>query len=411
MKIERIESLLWFLRSWIARGVTIGLLDVVNRKSDYRYSFFFWRELHYFFWFFQNFIFLLDSIRLALESFCSSRHCVGSCNFSGTKKNQASGTSPRLQPHFNTTHFPHFLLHKKFLNDSNNHGFLYTRVILSLPVPNIMLTFTSFLPTRALLFDMDGLLINSEDKYSLVTNQILAKYNKPPLPWSIKAQMQGRPGPTSAQIFYKWAQLPVTPAEYQAEQFALQTQIFPTVGPLPGVEKLLEDLKTARTKGEGKEEKVHVALATSSHKATFDLKTGHLEELFTIFEPGKRVLGDDIRIPKGRGKPAPEIYLLALKVVNEHLAPGEKPITPAECLVFEDSVPGVESGRRAGMRVVWCPHPELKNEYKGREDQVLAGLTGEGEGDEHQVGKVGDGWADYYETLEGFPWAKYGIVV
>ncbi|MBE3049202.1 HAD-IA family hydrolase, partial [Candidatus Bathyarchaeota archaeon] len=34
------------------------------------------------------------------------------------------------------------------------------------------------------------------------------------------------------------------------------------------------------------------------------------------------------------------------------LAPGEKAVTPAECLVFEDSVTGVEAGRRAGMRVV-----------------------------------------------------------
>lgn len=48
---------------------------------------------------------------------------------------------------------------------------------------------------RACLFDMDGLLIDSEDLYTKVTNEILQKYGRPNLPWSIKAQLQGRPQP------------------------------------------------------------------------------------------------------------------------------------------------------------------------------------------------------------------------
>lgn len=42
---------------------------------------------------------------------------------------------------------------------------------------------------------MDGLLINSEDLYTICTNEILHEYGKPNLPWNIKAQLQGRPGP------------------------------------------------------------------------------------------------------------------------------------------------------------------------------------------------------------------------
>ena len=193
------------------------------------------------------------------------------------------------------------------------------------------------------------------------------------------------------------------------EQTELQREIFPTTKPLPGVEKLLGDLSQAQTE---KGDKVHIALATSSHAANFQLKTGHLEELFTVFEMHRRVLGDDVRIAEGRGKPAPDIYLLALKTVNESLGPGEKEILPEECLVFEDSVPGVEAGRRAGMRVAWVPHPELKGEYNGREKEVLAGRTGEGgQVDLHQLGEVDDGWADYLENLVDFPYGKFGIVV
>ena len=94
--------------------------------------------------------------------------------------------------------------------------------------------------------------------------------------------------------------------------------------------------------------------------------------------------------------------------------------------MFEDSVPGVESGRRAGMQVVWCPHPELLNEYAGREEEVLAGLTGEHkevqtealgtatQGGEVQKdveapGQVGDGWAVLLKSLEDFPYERFGI--
>jgi len=193
------------------------------------------------------------------------------------------------------------------------------------------------------------------------------------------------------------------------EQVVIQRELFPTTKPLPGVETLLGDLATAKTRDGAK---VHIALATSSHAANFKLKTAHLEELFTVFEGHRRVLGDDVRIPKGRGKPAPDIYLLALDTINKSLAEGEKEILPEECLVFEDSVPGVEAGRRAGMRAVWVPHPELYTEYDGREKEVLAGRTGEGgQVDLHQLGDVDDGWADYLENLVNFPYERWGIVV
>ena len=52
-----------------------------------------------------------------------------------------------------------------------------------------------FPPVRACLFDMDGLLIDTEDIYTKCNNVILHEYGKPSLPWKIKAQLQGRPGP------------------------------------------------------------------------------------------------------------------------------------------------------------------------------------------------------------------------
>lgn len=258
---------------------------------------------------------------------------------------------------------------------------------------------------------MDGLLLDTEDIYTLCINLILDKYSRPSMPWSIKAQLQGRPGPAANKIFLEWAQLPITAEEFAAENAALHQKLFPGTKPLPGVPQLLTSL--SRTSEAGVQSPpVHIALATSSHMGNFQLKTNHLTDLFSVFPAHRRVVGDDTRLQPGRGKPLPDIFLLALQTINDSLPEGEAPIKPEECLVFEDSVPGVEAGRRAGMRVIWCPHPKLKEEYAGREEEVLAGRTGEaGQVDLHQVGELGDGWAEYLASLENFPYEKYGIVI
>ncbi|OJJ44964.1 hypothetical protein ASPZODRAFT_134384 [Penicilliopsis zonata CBS 506.65] len=282
-------------------------------------------------------------------------------------------------------------------------------------------------PVRACLFDMDGLLIDSEDLYSAVTNKILHEYGKPSLPWSIKAQLQGRPAPEATKIFHEWAQLPISHEEYAQKQVALQREYFPRSQPLPGVMTLLSKLVATQST----DKPVYIALATSSHKANFKLKSDHLPELFSAFPESERVLGDDPRIGKGRGKPLPDIYLLALETINANLRQkGEKEISPSECLVFEDAVPGVEAGRRAGMRVVWCPHPGLLEAYTGREEEVLAGLTGQHKEEEKSAaekeaealqawrvqgsgspGQLNDGMGELLTTLENFPYEKYGIYV
>ncbi|KAG4427156.1 hypothetical protein IFR05_017361, partial [Cadophora sp. M221] len=209
---------------------------------------------------------------------------------------------------------------------------------------------TDFPPIRACLFDMDGLLINTEDIYTLCHNILLSRYSSGPMTWDIKSQLQGRPAAQSISLLlahFNLTQIPID--SYTTALHAIQETEFRKAAPLPGVPALLQQLKTAKTAIKG--EKVHVALATSSNAGHFNIKTEHLGSLFEIFTPERRILGDDVRIPKGRGKPSPDIYLVALKAINDTLQPGEEAIRPEECLVFEDGVPGVVAGRRAGMRV------------------------------------------------------------
>ncbi|ERF74345.1 hypothetical protein EPUS_02032 [Endocarpon pusillum Z07020] len=279
---------------------------------------------------------------------------------------------------------------------------------------------TDFPPIRACIFDVDGLLIDSEDAYTAVTNTILRENNRPDLPWKIKAQLQGRPGPEAGRIFHEWAKLPISYEKFVARNTELQAEAFRHCKPLPGVEDLLRKLQNARPK-------VHMALATSSIGKNFEIKTGSMKEMFSVFAEDQIVTGDDDRVPKGRGKPLPDIYLVALQTINEHIrrtSPEESEVQPEECIVFEDSVPGVEAGRRAGMRVVWCPNPGLLNEYQGREKEVLAGKTGEHKEEEIErhgtstikgspghVGEIDDGWAEMLQTLEEFRYERYKIEV
>ena len=125
---------------------------------------------------------------------------------------------------------------------------------------------------------------------------------------------------------------------------------------------------------------------------------------------------------RARKKPAPDVFLLALELVNAGLGQSERDVKPEQCLVFENSVAGVEAGRRAGMRVCWVPHRGLRDVYQGKEEKVLMGRTDEEDIDatlneesmDAKVNDVGhirskDGWAEMRANLETFDYAYYGI--
>lgn len=296
-----------------------------------------------------------------------------------------------------------------------------------------------FPPVRACIFDMDGLLINSEDKVALSTNELLTKYGRPPLTAAIRARLVGVPKSTNGDTFHEWAQLPISRDEFARESSQNMRLHFPDCEPLPGAEQLLSNLSRAVTGTPASASSSHsrpvgmaLALASSTTAVTFALKTTRPEtaRLLGHFPPDRRVLGDDPRLGPGRAKPAPDIYLLALRSLNDAATeakaagallaadPGvaytHRPILPSECLVFEDSVVGVEAARRAGMRVVWVPHPDLAVEYEPVLREVLAGRTGMvrlAGGDDSEPGEIDDGWAETIPSVAHFDYEKYDIQI
>lgn len=103
---------------------------------------------------------------------------------------------------------------------------------------------------------------------------------------------------------------------------------------------------------------IPVAIATGSTKFNFDLKTGHLPELFGKFHPDCIITGDSPLVAPGRGKPKPDIFLAAARQLGKDVGTAEECSAAqkeerARGLVFEDAVLGVKAGVAAGMNGEW----------------------------------------------------------
>ncbi|KAM6496964.1 HAD-like domain containing protein [Amanita muscaria] len=223
------------------------------------------------------------------------------------------------------------------------------------------------------LFDMDGLMIDSERIYTEVTNQILRPYGKE-MTWDIKAGCMGKPQLAAAEhLLSFFPDIPISTDSYLKTRNELQDQLWPTVPLLPGVRELVHHLKAHN---------IPMAIATSSRRDKFELKTKHLGDVFDCFE-GKVVCGDDKQYGL-RGKPHPDIFLAAAReLLGRDVGYADKECSldqlkeRAKGLVFEDSLPGVQAGKRAGMSVVWIPDNNLLDvEYSEVEkaDQTLKSL-------------------------------------
>jgi len=223
------------------------------------------------------------------------------------------------------------------------------------------------------LFDMDGLLIDSERIYTIATNEVLGKYGKE-MTWDIKAGCMGKPEKEAAiYLLSFFPDISLDMDTFLVERNRIQDTLWPTITLLPGVHKLVHHLK---------KHNVPMAIATSSRRRNYDLKTANLQSFFGCFE-GKVVCGDDYQYNM-RGKPAPDIFITtAREMLNRDVGHPEVSQTNIQIderrkgLVFEDALPGMQAGKRAGMSVVWVPDPNLRKlDFTGTEkaDQILDSL-------------------------------------
>ncbi|XP_026761472.2 probable pseudouridine-5'-phosphatase [Galleria mellonella] len=210
-------------------------------------------------------------------------------------------------------------------------------------------------PITHVLFDMDGLILNTEDLYTVAFQNVVSQYGKE-YTFELKLKLMGSQSHETAEIVVSNLDLPITPEEFMKQTEKQFELLFPDTKLMPGVKRLIEHLH---------KNNVPIGLATSSSLKSYELKVNkHHKELFSLF-PYKTMGSSDPEVK--RGKPHPDIFLVAASRFPD------KP-KPEQCLVFEDAPNGVKAARAAGMQVVLVPDPRVDKSLTTEATLVLKSL-------------------------------------
>ncbi|XP_055603369.1 probable pseudouridine-5'-phosphatase isoform X2 [Uranotaenia lowii] len=204
------------------------------------------------------------------------------------------------------------------------------------------------------IFDMDGLLLDTENLYTEVTQSIADPYGKV-YTWEIKQAVMGLQREAAAAAIVEALGLPMTPEEYVIVSTEKINQLMGSCKMMPGAEKLIRHLH---------ENNIPIAVATSSGADSVEVKTKNHQDIFNLFH--HKVMGSSDAEVK-EGKPAPDIFLVAASRFPD------KP-NPDQCLVFEDAPNGVTAGVAAGMQVVMVPDPHIEEDRRKQATVVLESL-------------------------------------
>ncbi|WOO41262.1 HAD family phosphatase [Rubellicoccus peritrichatus] len=189
----------------------------------------------------------------------------------------------------------------------------------------------SFQAIQAVIFDMDGLLLDTERLFMAAYQQAANELGLD-FPEELYQSMIGHRADSSQQILRDGIAVgehadEIIDAARRYYYTAIETKGIPL---RPGVEETIEYCER---------EGLPMAVATSTHKALALIKLKHvgLLDRFTAV-----VSGDEVE----HGKPAPDIYLAAGKLLD---------IDITRCVVLEDSPPGLKAARAAGALAIFIP--------------------------------------------------------
>lgn len=194
---------------------------------------------------------------------------------------------------------------------------------------------------RGVAFDMDGLMVNTEELYSEVGEILLSRRGRR-FSLELKAAMMGLPGPQAFAVMIEREQLSDTHTVLALESDEIFVELLPSkLQTLPGLELLLERLDSLS---------LPRCIATSSphHFVRSVLDIVDLKDRFDFV-----VTAEDVQ----RGKPAPDIYLEAARRMA---------IEPQQMLVLEDSHHGTRAGLASGACTIAVPGVHsLEHDFSG----------------------------------------------
>jgi len=193
---------------------------------------------------------------------------------------------------------------------------------------------------RAIIFDFDGVIVDTERLHFQALKQILAE-EKIPLTWEEYTHTYlAMDDKNCLRTAFAQHGRPLTPemvgdlTERKASYFF--SAMPDAVGLFPGVENFIRQAT----------EKYPLAIASGALREEIEFILGKvgLREFFPVV-----VAAEDVVM----GKPHPEAYITALARLNRLIS--SRPVRPSECLVIEDSRHGVAAATAAGMRCVAVP--------------------------------------------------------
>jgi HAD superfamily hydrolase (TIGR01509 family) len=201
---------------------------------------------------------------------------------------------------------------------------------------------------RAVLFDLDGLTVDSEPLHNESIRRALADEGRP-FDEGAVAPYLGRPARDSSAHFARLYGFDVEGFHERREGYYLAL----VEDELPFRPRLLESVALIRAAG------LRLALVTSGVRDYAEAALRHLRAAGIDFEVV--VTREDVT----RAKPDPEPYLTAARLLG---------VDPAACAVLEDAPSGVESARRAGMTVVVVPNDHTVHMSFPGADAIVADL-------------------------------------
>jgi HAD superfamily hydrolase (TIGR01509 family) len=182
-------------------------------------------------------------------------------------------------------------------------------------------------PLSAAVFDLDGLMFNTEELYHQVGGEMLRRRGKQ-LTEDLLDNMMGRQSREALQIMIDWHDLSDTAEELEAETDVIFGQILETdLRPMPGLLELLEELE---------KREIPKAIATSSRRGFAVMM---LEQFALLPRFSFLLTAEDIEL----GKPNPQIYLRSAEMLQ---------IQPVEMMALEDSGNGCKAAVAAGSYAV-----------------------------------------------------------
>jgi HAD superfamily hydrolase (TIGR01509 family) len=202
--------------------------------------------------------------------------------------------------------------------------------------------------TRAVIFDLDGLLLDNESIYMEATRQVLAR-RRAELDTEVWWRLTGRPNLVVLRGIVDAAGLTVPAELLLTERQMVLDRHLTRAGALPGAERLVRELSSLG---------VPMAVATNSTAREYRAKAVRHDWLSLVDEVVTR---DDV----ARGKPAPDPLLEAARQLNE----------PAErCIAIENAPSGIQAGQAAGMATVAVPTEGMDHRAFDGVDQLLTSL-------------------------------------